>query len=86
MKDVFNIILLHKKVPIPGHGWGCLQCNLPPDGAVAVLCHKCMAKKAEPKFACRGYPANEGRIPIDELKGGHEHDWSKHPEDEHESF
>lgn len=70
-KSVRNIILLEKRSPVPGRGWGCVVCGLPPDGAVYVLCDDCLEKKAEPKFACRGYPAKDGRVPIGELTGEH---------------
>jgi hypothetical protein len=83
-RDVCNIVLLAKKSPIPGHGWGCFQCGLPPDGATAVLCHECFGGPdgAEAvkrlRWACRGYPGSDGRVPISELTGLHEHDEARH--------
>lgn len=80
--NVRNVLLLNKKAPVPGHGWGCLVCDLAPDGAVAVLCDYCQdeyeAGNLELKFACRGYPEKDGRIPFKDLKGTHEHDEAKH--------
>ena len=38
---VDTIIMLPFQAPIAGHGWGCLQCGLPPDGAIAVVCDAC---------------------------------------------
>lgn len=83
-KDVVVIVPLNKKSPIPGRGWGCFQCNQAPDGAVAVVCRTCEKKlasgEAELKYACRGYPGVDGRVPISELKGIHEHNIRLHPE------
>ena len=85
-RNVRNVIMLDKRCPTPGHGWGCVVCGLPSDGASAVLCDACFEafadKKAALKFACRGYPATDGRIPLAELKGQHKHDMSKHPEEQ----
>lgn len=33
-----NLIMLNQRGAIPGHGWGCVVCDLPLDGAYAVLC------------------------------------------------
>jgi hypothetical protein len=81
-RKVRNVLQLHQKAPIAGRGWGCVVCHLPADGAVAVLCDKCFedfrAKRTSLKEACRGYPAEDGRIPIGELTGSHEHDMSYH--------
>jgi hypothetical protein len=81
---VRNVLMLHRKSPIPGRGWGCVVCKLPNDGAVAVLCDPCFkqlkAKKAKLRFACKGYPSKDGRVSIDELAGAHDHDMRFHPE------
>jgi hypothetical protein len=75
---VRNVLMLPLKNEVPGHGWGCLVCRLPADGASAVLCDDCLnlyqASLAELKFACRGYPATDGRVPIEKLSLRHEHD------------
>jgi hypothetical protein len=77
--------MLHYKASIKGHGWGCVICGLPSDGAVAALCDSCLIqfqrKGAELKFACRGYPASEGRIPIAQLVGVHDHNMERHIEE-----
>jgi len=82
---VRNIIMLDRKSPTPGRGWGCVQCGLPSDGAVAVLCDECSeALKAERKqlvTACVGYPGTDGRVPFSSLIGTHEHDMAKHAEE-----
>src|SRR5260370_300490 len=81
-RGVNNVYCLAHKSPIPSHGWGCLTCNLPGDGATAVVCDDCMDDPAPVgprlKWACRGYPGSEGRIPIGELSGTHEHDLAAH--------
>lgn len=82
---VRNILMIDRPGPTPGKGWGCLQCGLPMDGAVAVLCDACLQDystgKAQIKFVCSGRPAKDGRMPIVELSDEpFEHDLSKHPE------
>lgn len=84
--DVRNIIMLPFEGPVPRQGWGCLQCNLPPNGASAVLCDDCLDHYQEGtaiiKFVLNGYPKN-GRFPIDQLeKTPFDHDMKFHPEAE----
>jgi hypothetical protein len=71
---VHNIIMLSRRGVVSGHGWGCVVCHLPMDGAYAVLCDRCLpaweADNSVLVMACRGYPASEGRIPIAELPEG----------------
>lgn len=71
---VRNVIMLNQRAAVPGHGWGCVVCRLPFDGAYAVLCDGCLrawqANPATLKTACRGYPGTEGRIPIADLPPG----------------
>lgn len=43
-ETVRNLIMLQKKAPVPGTGWGCVVCGLPSDGAVAVVCNDCLAR------------------------------------------
>lgn len=78
------IIMLPFKAPVPGHGWGCVQCGQPQDGAIAVICDRCedplFRPDADLRWACRGFPAKEGRIPYLELAGHHDHDITRHPE------
>ncbi len=76
--DVHNVICLDKLAPLPGHGWGCVLCDLPFNGAVAVLCDSCLAAERQLRWACRGYPNTEGRIRIDRLEGEYRHDMLKH--------
>lgn len=79
--NVRTILNVAKKAPTPGRGWGCLVCELPNDGAIAVLCDVCCEKVqagAAPKFACQGYPATDGRVLFTELQGEHKHDRVRH--------
>ncbi len=75
---VRNIIMLDRPAPIPGRGWGCFRCDLPDNGAVAVVCDNCLTQPLV--FACRGYPAKDGRVLYESLTGTFGHDMSKHPE------
>lgn len=79
---VRNVIMLAFKGQVPGHGWGCVVCDLPSDGACVVLCDPCAKAWDEDgtpfRFACRGYPAEDGRVPIEELVERHDHDQAKH--------
>lgn len=82
-ENVVNIIMLPFKAKTPGSGWGCFQCGLPMDGAVAVLCDDCIGKyeNGTPiKYAVDGYPFENRRIPVEELTEPFKHDLSKHPE------
>lgn len=91
---VHSIFMLGHRAPIAGRGWGCYACGLAADGAVAVVCDECLGPldaKGVPvdrsidsrlRFACRGYPGEDGRIPIGELDPApFEHDLSKHHDD-----
>jgi len=80
-EDARNILFINRRSPTPGKGWGCLQCGIPNDGAVAVFCDDCFRSGAEPQFVCTGYPASDGRTPFAELSGEKfDHDLTKHPE------
>jgi len=79
-EKVRNIIMLSKRGPVKGRGWGCLQCGLPQDGAIAVMCDACHESRSEVKFACSGYPGEGVRVPIDMLDPApFEHDMALHP-------
>jgi hypothetical protein len=80
--DVFTILMLPKLAPIAGRGWGCVVCGLPADGALAVVCERCADTGVELVDACRGYPGEDGRVPIDTLEGEFEHDRRLHAQDE----
>lgn len=80
--NVQNMIMLDSKSPTPGKGWGCTLCKLSADGAMVVLCDGCLdqfrAGKTKLKYACRGFPEEDGRILIENLQGIHEHDLELH--------
>ncbi len=79
-ENVRNVVMLNVKGTMPGHGWGCVVCGLPCDGAVAVLCADCLDRNEQPRFAVDGYLVNGKRIPISQLTTPHTHDMSRHPE------
>lgn len=80
-----NLIMLSRHCAVPGHGWGCLECGLPLDGAYAVSCEACIIRWQQDNslltVGCRGWPG-EGRIPIAELPPGvFDHDLSRHADE-----
>jgi hypothetical protein len=80
-EDVINIIMLNRRAPVPGKGWGCVTCGLPSDGAVAVLCNACAERyqhdETALRFVCLGYASSGKRFPIDQLPlGRFDHDMS----------
>lgn len=82
-----GVVTLQKVSPSPGQGWGCEQCGLPSDGAVAVLCGECGKRLEEGATveevilrACVGFATKGERVPYKELYGTFEHDLTKHPE------
>lgn len=83
--DVRQIIALSFEAPQENTGWGCIVCDLPNNGAVAVVCDSCLdlclKNSAEIKFVLDGWPAEGKRLPIDQLEKKHfDHDHKKHPE------
>ncbi len=81
-RAVRNIIALPFEGPVPGTGWGCVQCGLPANGAVAVVCDECLESNAERVEICYGYPGDKGRTPMpaEASRIAFDHDLSKHPE------
>jgi hypothetical protein len=81
-ETVRNIYMLPYRNKVPGHGWGCVICHLPSDGAVAVLCDGCALQveqhgiDAVLRYACRGYPATDGRAAIEKFQEPFAHDES----------
>jgi hypothetical protein len=73
-----NVVMLNYRAPIPGHGWGCMICNLPPDGALAVLCDHCTDRLERGfdavRFACVGFPGADQRVLVDTLTEAFDHD------------
>lgn len=82
---VRNIIMLSRRGPTPGRGWGCVVCGLPLNGAIAVVCDDCVG--VEPKFVCLGYPVTLGRFPVADLPPERfDHDMTKHPEGDRDDY
>lgn len=83
---VRNILMLDKKAPVSGKGWGCFQCHAPAQGAYAVVCDECLEKLNGAKdedvlqFACGGTPTESNRVPIGDLTEPFGHDLFFHPE------
>lgn len=84
---VRNFICLGFKHPSPGHGWGCAVCGLPPDGAIAVICDRCLEEENfNFKEICGGFGKDESRLPFPQNPEKFEHDESKHQESENLEF
>lgn len=75
---VRNIMMLDFRAPVPGTGWGCIVCDLPSDGAIAVLCDTCAENNAEIRDVCVGQPADNVRASIKTVQRPFGHDLSKH--------
>jgi hypothetical protein len=77
---IAGIVMLSVKNQAPGRGWGCVICDLPADGAYAVICRSCQPgyERGDVKlqFACRGWPGEDGRVPVGDLTEPHGHDLS----------
>lgn len=85
--SVNNFICLDRRAPIPGTGWGCLVCDLPADGALAVVCDDCLKlfsnQEVQLKNIVWGYPAEKQRMPYTNLSPKNfKHDPAFHPEDQ----
>lgn len=86
-KSVRNFLMLDKRSPY-GHGWGCVQCGLAAEGAVALVCDRCMKNgkhsETDMQFFCKPISDDDymsDRAPIAELANQPEwkHDMSRHP-------
>lgn len=80
--DVRNVLCLGFKAPLAGTGWGCVQCGLALDGAVAVVCDDCLEMAAPLQEICHGFPAERQRAAYAGYAGGerHSHRLERHPE------
>ncbi len=78
--EVRNVVMIEQKNPGGKDGWGCLQCHLPMEGAVALICDECAELGRPIKFAVDGEIKNKKRIPVESLGAEHKHDMSQHPE------
>lgn len=77
-ETVRNLIMLPEKAPVEGTGWGCSVCGLASDGAMAVICDRCLLNKVEIRWAINGYATGCERIERGQLVGLHEHDQALH--------
>lgn len=75
-----NIAFLEQKAPTPGTGWGCVQCGLADDGAIALFCDLCADALKEIRWACAGKIDKPERVPVGQLTGKHKHNRARHPE------
>lgn len=82
---VRNILMMKFTAPESGKGWGCFQCDLPNDGAVAVLCDGCLEQISRDQVqipqVCIGEPGNGKRVAVTDYE--HEpfdHNLRLHPE------
>lgn len=76
---VQNLLAIPRRAPQTGNGWGCFVCGLPPSGAQAVVCDRCLQTGAEIKWVIDGYPEDKKRYPYSELSSEvFNHDYSKH--------
>lgn len=77
-----NLVQIEKRAPIPGTGWGCMVCELPYDGALAVVCDTCIddpGVEARIKEVASGFLGKKARAPIDSLSDEtFKHDPAKH--------
>lgn len=82
-KGVVNVVMLPRRSPTPGKGWGCVVCGLPGDGAIMVMCDACVG--TDPLFVCRGYPGKDGRALYSGLSPEpFDHDPAAHAKDDAE--
>lgn len=70
--------MLPKKAPEPGTGWGCVVCGLSADGAVAVVCDRCLESKKPIQSAIKGFAKSGQRVPVTSLVGEHKHNEQLH--------
>jgi hypothetical protein len=82
-KNVRTVVMMHKRGPVPGTGWGCVVCGLPADGAISVICDSCVEAQVEITEVCCGYAKDNRRVPIRNLSPEpFDHDMRKHAEDD----
>lgn len=77
-ETVRNFVALDKRASVPGTGWGCVVCNLPSDGAIAVVCDQCLAENAAIQDVIHGSADQKQRSPLMALTENFDHDHSLH--------
>ncbi len=76
-----TIVMLDRRAPVSGFGWGCAVCGLAPDGAVAVVCDGCYDAQAPLRAVCARGPGEDLRVLLADLPDTRfQHDLTKHPE------
>jgi hypothetical protein len=86
---VRTMIQMQWTCPVPGTGWGCVQCGVPADGALVVLCDHCAEKiqngalsiKSDLHHVVSGELAGKGRMDVETWRRNREafsHDFRKH--------
>lgn len=78
-RPVRHVVMLPVRSPEPGHGcWGCLSCDLPQAGAIAVLCDDCAEVfNGRPLNIVLGSPDLNRRMPFRDFEP-FDHDLTKH--------
>ena len=64
-QDVNHIMMHNLRAPIPGTGWGVFQGER--DGAISVVCDRCLDTEAPISEICIGNPAEDQRLPIEQV-------------------
>jgi hypothetical protein len=78
-RKVRNVVMMRRRASVPGTGWGCVVCELPPDGACFACCDRCVRDQVAPREVILGYPADRQREPIENLSPEvFDHDMSMH--------
>jgi hypothetical protein len=80
-ETVRNFVTLPKQAPVAGTGWSCVVCNLPDDGALAVLCDQCLETNAEIQDVIHGMVDGKKRSPFAALTQDFDHDPALHEAD-----
>lgn len=79
VEQVQTLVLIDRRTPY-GDGWGCLQCHLPEEGAIAVLCNECVEGQVQIRQFIKGKVLSHERAPFAELTEPFEHRPAYHPE------
>lgn len=85
---VRNLVMIERRTRLDGTGWGCVTCDLPNNGALAVICDACAeaamrseTKQPDLRFVIDDYPARKKRLPYASTDGTTwAHDPAFHPE------
>lgn len=81
VKVLRNILTIERRAPEIGTGWGCVQCGLPQDGAVAIVCDDCLNADTPVFLVCLGHAMGQERIPLRDLSPKpFSHNLALHPE------